>query len=104
MNDKFNFEQNFIKVWETPTDPKHLKNVSSNGRNYSAIDSTHQFLQATEIFNGPYGLKWGLKDLDYTFKTLADTELLILKERPRVCCCISISIVCLPCGFELILL
>ncbi len=81
MNDKFNFEQNFIKVWETPTDPKHLKNVSSNGRNYSAIDSTHQFLQATEIFNGPYGLKWGLKDLDYTFKTLADTELLILKAK-----------------------
>ena len=81
MNDKFNFEQNFLKIWETPTDPKHLKNVSSNGRNYSAIDSTYQFLQATEIFNGCYGSTWGLKDLDYTFKTLADTELLILKAK-----------------------
>ncbi len=81
MNKEFNFEQNFLKVWEIPTDPKHLKNVNSNGRNYSAIDSTHQFLQATEIFNGPYGLKWGLKDLDYTFKSLADTELLILKAK-----------------------
>ena len=81
MNKEFNFEQNFLKIWETPTDPKHLKNVSSNGRNYSAIDSTYQFLQATEIFNGCYGSTWGLKDLDYTFKTLADTELLILKAK-----------------------
>lgn len=81
MNNKFIYEQNFLKVWETPTDPKHLKNVNSNGRNYSAIDSTYQFLQATEIFNGAYGSKWGLKDLDYTFKTLADTELLILKAK-----------------------
>ncbi len=81
MNKEFNFEQNFLKIWETSTDPKHLKNVSSNGRNYSAIDSTYQFLQATEIFNGCYGSTWGLKDLDYTFKTLADTELLILKAK-----------------------
>lgn len=81
MNNKFIYEQNFLKVWEIPTDPKHLKNVNSNGRNYSAIDSTYQFLQATEIFNGAYGSKWGLKDLDYTFKTLADTELLILKAK-----------------------
>ena len=81
MSNKFDFEQNFLKVWEIPTDPKHLENVNSNGRNYRAIDSTHQFLQATEIFNGPYGLKWGLKDLDYTFKSLADTELLILKAK-----------------------
>lgn len=81
MNNKFIYEQNFLKVWETPTDPKHLKNVNSNSRNYSAIDSTYQFLQATEIFNGAYGSKWGLKDLDYTFKTLADTELLILKAK-----------------------
>ncbi|MCT7500356.1 hypothetical protein [Aliarcobacter cryaerophilus] len=81
MNKEFNLEQNFLKIWETPTDPKHLKNVSSNGRNYSAIDSTYQFLQATEIFNGCYGSTWGLKDLDYTFKTLADTELLILKAK-----------------------
>lgn len=81
MNKEFNFEKNFLKIWETPTDPKHLKNVSSNGRNYSAIDSTYQFLQATEIFNGCYGSTWGLKDLDYTFKTLADTELLILKAK-----------------------
>lgn len=81
MNNKFIYEQNFLKVWETPTDPKHLKNVNSNGRNYSAIDSTYQFLQATEIFNGCYGSTWGLKDLDYTFKTLADTELLILKAK-----------------------
>ena len=79
MSEKFNYQENYLTVWETPTDPKDLKNVNSNGRNFSAIDSTSQFLQATKIFDGAYGITWGLKDLEYTHKSLADTELLILK-------------------------
>lgn len=79
MSNKLNFKENYLKVWETPTDPKHLKNVNSNGRSFSAIDSTYQFLQATELFCGAYGTTWGLNDLEYSYKTLGDTELLILK-------------------------
>lgn len=79
MSDKLKFKENYLKVWETATDPKHLKNVNSNGRNFSAIDSTYQFLQATEQFCGAYGTTWGLNDLEYSYKTLGDTELLILK-------------------------
>lgn len=79
MSEKFNYKENYLTVWETPTDPKDLKNVTSNGRNFSAIDSTSQFLNATKIFDGAYGITWGLKDLEYTYKSLSDTELLILK-------------------------
>lgn len=79
MSEKFNYQENYLTVWETPTDPKDLKNVNSNGRNFSAIDSTSQFFQATKIFDGAYGITWGLKDLEYTYKSLTDTELLILK-------------------------
>lgn len=79
MSERFNYQENYLTVWETPTDPKDLKNVNSNGRNFSAIDSTSQFLQATKIFDGAYGITWGLKDLEYTYKSLTDTELLILK-------------------------
>ena len=69
----------YLKIWKIPTAPGSLKGVNSNGRNFNAIDSTSQFLQATEIFKGPYGSTWGLKDLEHEYKTLGDTELLILK-------------------------
>ncbi|MFY4808048.1 hypothetical protein ACOTVK_05740 [Aliarcobacter butzleri] len=79
MSEKFNFKTDYLKIWDMPTIPEQLKNVNSNGRNFSAIDSTSQFLQATKMFDGPYGITWGLKDLEYTYKSLSDTELLILK-------------------------
>jgi uncharacterized protein YsxB (DUF464 family) len=79
MSEKFDFKINYPKIWDLPTEPKDLKNVTSNGRNFSAIDSTSQFFQATKVFDGPYGTTWGLKDLEYTNKALTDTELLILK-------------------------
>lgn len=79
MSEKFNFRTDYLKIWDMPTIPEQLKNVNSNGRNFSAIDSTSQFLQATKMFDGAYGITWGLKDLEYTYKSLADTELLILK-------------------------
>lgn len=79
MSEKFDFKINYPKIWELPTEPKDLKNVTSNGRNFSAIDSTSQFFQATKVFDGPFGTTWGLKDLEYTNKALTDTELLILK-------------------------
>ncbi len=79
MSEKFNFKTDYLKIWDMPTIPEQLKNVNSNGRNFSAIDSTSQFLQATKMFDGAYGITWGLKDLEYTYKSLSDTELLILK-------------------------
>ena len=72
-----------LNLWNQvdKTDPRFIKSVKNSGHSFSAIDSTSQFLQATKIFDGPYGTKWGLKDLDYTFETLADTKLLILKAK-----------------------
>lgn len=79
MSKEIDFTKDYSSVWEIPTTPGQLKNVSSNGRNFNAIDSTYQFKQATEIFKGAFGTTWGLKDLEHTCKTLGDTELLILK-------------------------
>lgn len=79
MSEIKDFKEDYLKVWSLATNPKSLKNVTSNGRNFNAIDSTSQFLQASEVFKGAFGSTWGLKDLEYTYKALADTELLILK-------------------------
>jgi len=69
-----------LEIWNNvnTTDPKYLKNVSSGGRNYSAIDAQSQYLKATEQF-GSYGNAWGLKNIDITYQSIGETTLVNLK-------------------------
>lgn len=79
MTKDFDFKKDYLEIYDIPTVPGNLKQITSNGRNYNAIDSMSQSLQATKAFKGPFGNTWGLKDLEYSYKTLGQTELLILK-------------------------
>lgn len=55
--------ENNLSIWDSvcETDPDHTKKVEMRG-GYTAIDPQYQLHRATELW-GPYGGKWGVKDL-----------------------------------------
>jgi hypothetical protein len=56
-----------MALWESvkKTDPKHVKKVELRG-GYTAINPHSQLKRATELW-GPYGDKWGVMDLVWTY-------------------------------------
>jgi uncharacterized protein YsxB (DUF464 family) len=73
-------ENKNLELWNKvdETDPKYKKEVTNSGRTYSSIDAQSQYLKATEQF-GPYGSKWGLKNMDVIHHTIGDTVLANIK-------------------------
>jgi hypothetical protein len=58
------------------TDPDFVKEANNGRFTFTCIDPQYQLAMATKVF-GPYGHKWGLKDLD--FSITADGMSLVLK-------------------------
>lgn len=58
---------NPMGIWElvNKTDVKNTKEVAYGSRKFTAIDAYSQIQQATNL-RGPYGTRWGFKDLDIT--------------------------------------
>jgi hypothetical protein len=54
-------------LWEKvcETDPGHTKKIKSRG-GFTAIDAQYQIQNATERW-GPYGVNWGLEDLEWGY-------------------------------------
>ncbi len=48
------------------TNPDQTRGVKLGRRQFTAIDAQHQLRKATQLW-GPYGAKWGLKDLEYGY-------------------------------------
>jgi len=59
------------------TDPKFTKKVNQRG-GFTSIDATYQAKKASEQF-GPYGMGWGLSEIEYNYDLLASTGLVICK-------------------------
>lgn len=57
-----------MKLWNQvcETDPRWTKLVTLGPRRFTAIDAQKQIKLATELW-GPYGGKWGVKDLDWGY-------------------------------------
>jgi len=76
MTKKIKEQNENLKLWLAveKTKPKFLKKVTVGGRTFSSIDPQYQLQKATEQF-GPYGGKWGLKNIEWG-ETWIDTTLL----------------------------
>lgn len=81
MADKEKLEQANMDIWNAvcTTDPKYTKGVAYGARKFTCIDAQSQIMAATKLW-GPYGGKWGMEDLKWSYSTLPDgaiTELIL---------------------------
>jgi hypothetical protein len=69
VTDKIDIENN-MRLWRQveKTDPKMQKRVNQRG-GYTAIDAQYQLQQATKLW-GPYGHRWGMRKIFYSFHTV----------------------------------
>lgn len=69
-------EVNNMELWEQvcKTDPEYTKEVNMRG-GFTAIDPQYQLKRATEQW-GPYGGKWGLSSMKFTFIEPLNTMML----------------------------
>lgn len=69
-----------MRLWDSvsETDPRRTKQVNQRG-GFTAIDAQYQRRKATEVF-GPYGLGWGVKNLNYGTVRAGDQILEIYLE------------------------
>lgn len=69
-----------MKLWDRvkKTDPHYTKLVDYGKQKYTAIDPTWQLQKATEMW-GPYGHRWGLKDLKFTLLDDGAAKVLMLE-------------------------
>ncbi len=71
---------NNLALWNAveTSNPDDTKKVSRSAHGpYTTVDAQSQLKKATEMW-GPYGDRWGLRDLEYRSVTLGDTPMLIL--------------------------
>lgn len=56
-----------MKLWNRvkSTDPKYTKDANNGKYGFTCIDPQWQLQKATELW-GPYGLRWGMNDLQFT--------------------------------------
>lgn len=70
-----------LELWNKvfKTDKRMLKNVSSGGRRFQAIDGYYQIKNATELW-GPYGSSWGLRGIEHELKELPQDQILVISK------------------------
>lgn len=71
-----------LKLWGSveKTNPAFTKPANDGRRSFTNIDAYSQVKEATRQW-GPYGHKWGLRDINYDFSLLELGGLAILKAR-----------------------
>jgi len=72
-------ENKNLDLWNRveKTDPDFVKDASIGKRKITAIDPQYQLKNATREF-GQYGVKWGLKDIEWGMIEIGDTKLATL--------------------------
>lgn len=57
-----------LELWNSvcTTDPDYVKEVSYGSRKFSTVDAYWRLREATALW-GPYGAKWGLKNMEHKF-------------------------------------
>lgn len=61
------YESTNMNLWQRvkSTDPKYTKNTNNGKYDFTCIDPQWQLQKATELW-GPYGLRWGMSDLQFS--------------------------------------
>lgn len=69
-----------MDLWNkvSKTDPNHTKPTKIGGLSITAIDPQFQIMSATEQF-GPYGIKWGFKNIELDYSLISVTKLIVFK-------------------------
>ena len=69
-----------MKLWNAveKTDPKHTKKAKIGGMSITAIAPQYQIMNATREF-GPYGVKWGFKDIELDYSLIDKYDLVVFK-------------------------
>ena len=69
-----------LKLWRLveKTDPQYTKKAKLGGMSITAVAPQFQIMNATEQF-GPYGIKWGFKDIEFDFSLVESLKLIVFK-------------------------
>ncbi len=69
-----------MKLWDAveKTNPAYTKKAKIGGLSITAVAPQYQIKNATEQF-GPYGIKWGFKDIEFDFSLVESLKLIVFK-------------------------
>ena len=69
-----------MKLWDAveKTNPAYTKKAKIGGMSITAVAPQYQIKNATEQF-GPYGIKWGFKDIEFDFSLVESLKLIVFK-------------------------
>lgn len=69
-----------MKLWDAveKTNPAYTKKAKIGGMNITAVAPQYQIKNATEQF-GPYGIKWGFKDIEFDYSLVESLKLIVFK-------------------------
>ena len=60
------------------TNPAYTKKARISGMSITAVAPQYQIKNATEQF-GPYGIKWGFKDIEFDFSLVESLKIIVFK-------------------------
>lgn len=71
-----------LKLWKLvdKTPPAMTKPVKYGARKFTAVDPQYQLLEATSLW-GPYGERWGLRNIKYEIVTLKGNDIVTLEKK-----------------------
>ena len=69
-----------MKLWDAveKTNPAYTKKTKIGGMRITAVAPQYQIKNATEQF-GPYGIKWGFKNIEFDFSLVESLKLIVFK-------------------------
>ena len=69
-----------MKLWDAveKTNPAYTKKAKIGGMSITAVAPQYQIKNATEQF-GPYGIKWGFKNIEFDFSLVEPLKLIVFK-------------------------
>ena len=69
-----------MKLWDAveKTNPAYTKKAKIGGMRITAVAPQYQIKNATEQF-GPYGIKWGFKNIEFDFSLVGSLKLIVFK-------------------------
>lgn len=72
-------QNNPLELWNRvcKTDPNHTKQADNGKYKFTCVDPQHQLHEATAMW-GPYGGKWGLKELRYSHHEIDAKHTIVL--------------------------
>lgn len=77
-------EEGNLKLWRSveTTDPAMTTPVGYGKRKFTTVDPQYQLLQATKLW-GPYGNRWGLRNIKYQILEVRGNDKVVLETRDK---------------------